>query len=122
MMVELLAAGLTGGDFSFDAAENDSDASSSTPTKHGELVLAIDPSAIGGLDTGAVLAHCERLYDRILADDGARLPSTGRHCGTARYDLRAETARDGITVPGTLLAELDALASDPARITNAALA
>jgi delta1-piperideine-2-carboxylate reductase len=118
MMVELLSAGMSASDFSFDAREKDVDLSSATPTLNSELVIALDPTQVGGLSEAAVLAHCERLYERILVTDGTQLPSTGRHCGSQRFEYRAETDVVGATVPDALVQEVEALIADPALITN----
>ena len=118
IMVELLAAGLVGGDFSFDTREVCPDESSSTPTCSSELVIALDPAQVGGLTQSALLAHCERLYDRILATEGTQLPSTGRHCGTDRLTVRAQSDASGAAVPSNLVAEIEALIADPNLITN----
>ena len=45
---------------------------------------------------GAVLAHAEELFARILEQDGARLPSD------RRYHARETTPREGIEIPVSL--------------------
>ena len=44
MMVELLAAGLTGSQLSFEAA--DADPEWKGPSRHGELIILIDPAVV----------------------------------------------------------------------------
>lgn len=44
MMVELLAAGLTGSQLSFEAADADPDWKG--PSRHGELIILIDPAVV----------------------------------------------------------------------------
>ena len=97
LMVELLASGLTGAPLSSQQREEDVDSRDASPTRAGELVLAINPgvtSAVGG--AGAVAAHCESLFAEILGDEGARLPSS------RRYQVRETTPVTGVEVPGWL--------------------
>lgn len=97
LMVELLASGLTGAPLSSQQREEDVDSRDASPTRAGELVLAINPgvtSAVGG--AGAVAAHCESLFAEILGDEGTRLPSS------RRYQMRETTPVTGVEVPGWL--------------------
>ncbi len=95
LMVELLAAGLTGATYAADASSFiDPDGG---PPGTGQLILALDPGAIGGpgtIERFAVLAGA------IEDQDGARLP------GSRRLDSRARAARDGLAVADALLAEI----------------
>ena len=118
MMVELLSGGLTGGDFSFDARDRCPDEWSATPTRNSELLIALDPATVGGLGEAAVLAHCERLYERVLSTEGTQLPSTGRHCGQDRLVVRAQSEADGVTIPTALVEECEQLCEDAGLITN----
>ena len=97
LMVELLAAGLTGSRFAAEAssfldAEGD-------PPGTGQLIVAIDAAA---LSPDAPERFAE-LAGSIEAQAGARLP------GARRLALRAAAARDGIAVPDALAAEIAAL-------------
>ena len=74
----MLAAGLTGSPFAFEA--HDDDPLWYGPTRHGMMVLALDPTHLGGH-----LDHIEQLYGRLEAD-GGRLPGSGR--GEKRLSLR----------------------------------
>jgi len=90
MMVELLAAGLLGEHFSYEAAENDN--KDGGPPAGGEFLLALDPSRFG--DAGW-MDHCEAFFERLLALDGTRLPGARRHENRPRiaadgFDLNAE--------------------------------
>ena len=87
LMVELMAAGLTGGNFGFesDAAHNNDGG----PSNAGECVIAIDPQRLQG---DGFLARVEKLFERLLSDDGARLPGDRRHAA------RARTAAEGVQV------------------------
>jgi (2R)-3-sulfolactate dehydrogenase (NADP+) len=97
LMVELLAAGLTGANF---AAESSSflDAEGPPPGT-GQLILAFDPAAFaaGAVERFAVLAEA------IARQPGARLP------GGRRLAARAEAARSGLVVADRLLTEIRAL-------------
>lgn len=98
LMVELLAAGLTGATFAADATSFLDDKGG--PPGTGQLLIAFDPRMIGG--PGAV-AHFSRLASQITAQVGVRLP------GNRRMDLRAKAKTEGLSVASSLLAEIDAL-------------
>jgi (2R)-3-sulfolactate dehydrogenase (NADP+) len=97
LMVELLAAGLTGANFAAEASSF-LDAKGPPPGT-GQLIVTFDPSAFGVNSTArfAVLARA------IEDQPGARLP------GKRRLAARAAAARDGLTVSGAFLAEISAL-------------
>ena len=97
LMVELLAAGLTGGHFAAEATSF-LDAEGEPPGT-GQLILAIDAEAF---DAGA-LERFAQLADSIETQDGARLP------GARRLALRLRAAEQGLTVPDALIAEIEAL-------------
>mmetsp|Transcript_10492 Transcript_10492/g.10129 ORF Transcript_10492/g.10129 Transcript_10492/m.10129 type:complete len:108 (+) Transcript_10492:432-755(+) len=100
MMVELLAAGLTGSNLSFEADDNDNDDDNdgNGPTQHGELIILIDPIVTTGGEE--YLRHCELLFAQILEEPGTRLPST------RRYANRLKTVSEGITIPQVLYKEI----------------
>lgn len=88
LMVEVLAAALTGANLSFQASSF-LDASGPPPAT-GQFVIGIAPDAFGG--TG----FAERmgvLAAAIEQQEGARLP------GSRRYALRARAEKNGIAVP-----------------------
>lgn len=97
LMVELLAAGLTGARFASEASSF-LDAEGEPPST-GQLILAIDATAFAGnaLERFAVMARS------VAEQDGARLP------GTRRFAARARAAEEGITLSETLLAEIERL-------------
>lgn len=97
LMVELLAAGLTGARFASEATSF-LDAEGEPPST-GQLILAIDATAFAGnaLERFAVMARS------VAEQDGARLP------GTRRFAARARAAEEGITLSETLLAEIERL-------------
>ena len=102
-MVELLAAGLTGSQFSYEAADDSDDSgANNSPSNHGELIILIDPVVTSGGCDG-YLQHCETLFERILEEEGTRLPSM------RRYANRKKTPLEGITIPLSLYDEIVAL-------------
>jgi len=98
LMVELLCAGLTGANYSYDATSFFDD--KGPPPGVGQTLIAIDPAAFGSgaLDRFATLAGV------IEAEPGARLP------GRRRQKMAARMAREGISVDNQLLADIIALA------------
>ncbi|WP_127079563.1 Ldh family oxidoreductase [Rhodomicrobium lacus] len=97
LMVELLAAGLTGSRFASEATSFLDDIGE--PPATGQLLIAIDPLVFSdnALERFAVLARM------IEAQEGARLP------GARRYQIRAASRRDGLDVAEPLVAEIAAL-------------
>jgi len=97
LMVELLAAGLTGANFAADASSF-LDAKGPPPGT-GQLVVAFDPAAFGGSPERFV-----RLIEQVESQPGARLP------GSRRLLLRQRAKSDGLTVSETLLKEIESAA------------
>ena len=97
-MIELLAAGLIGERFSFEAAEHDN--KDGGPPRGGEFLLAMDPARLGGDDW---LDHSEAFFERMLAIEGVRLP------GARRHGNRAATPETGIEIPEALHEKIVAL-------------
>ena len=93
LMVEALAAGLTGANYAADASPF-LDAEGGPPGT-GQLIIAIAPG------TGAV-AHLGTLFAAVAAEPGARLPGAGR------LDLRATVRASGIAVPEAMIASASA--------------
>jgi (2R)-3-sulfolactate dehydrogenase (NADP+) len=92
MMVEILAAALVGAHFGFQASSFLDDKGG--PPDTGQLILAIDPHAMGGNwfdERMRVLAHA------IEEQEGTRLP------GVRRLALRAKAQAEGIEMPAELL-------------------
>lgn len=98
LMVELLAAGLTGANFAREASSFlDADG---PPPGTGQLILALDPQALGG---EAALSRFAALAAMIEEQDGARLP------GARRLALR-ETARSrGLDISRRALDAIEAI-------------
>ena len=74
LMVELLAAGAVGEQFSFEAAQTDN--KDGGPPQGGEFMLAISPELLAGPGWAE---HCEGFFRRFEAIEGARLPGSRRH-------------------------------------------
>ncbi|MBV9735174.1 MAG: Ldh family oxidoreductase [Acidisphaera sp.] len=90
LMVEALAAGLTGAAYAF-AASSFLDAEGPPPAT-GQLLLAIAAERLAG---AAALSHLEALFAAVEAEPGARLPGARR---------RSRRAQAKIAVPAALLA------------------
>lgn len=99
MMVELLAAALTGGNFSFDF-DWSGHPGAQTPWT-GQLLIVIDPSKGAGHNFAA---RTEILVRQMQAAGQPRQP------GDRRYRQRALAEREGIAIIDTELARLRALA------------
>jgi len=95
LMVELLAAGLTGANFAAEASSY-LDAEG-TPSGTGQLLVAFDPTAFGG---GAP-ARCGLLAAAIEAQPGARLP------GARRLKAREKAKTEGLTISDALMKEIE---------------
>lgn len=103
LMVEVLAASLTGANHAFEASSLFD--GEGPPPGLGQLLIAIDPAAFGGPSAQLKL---ELLASAIETDIGARLP------GARRRELREAAAREGIRIEDRLLASLTELARRPA--------
>ncbi len=101
MMVELLAAGLIGEGFSFEAARYDN--KDGGPPRGGEFMLAIDPARLG--DPEGWLGHADGFFASLTALDGVRLP------GDRRYANRARTPSQGVQVPKAMHDKIVALSA-----------
>ncbi len=95
LMVEILAAALTGGQFGFEASSFFT-ADGPSPSI-GHLFIVMDGARLGGESFSDRL---EILLGAILAQDGTRLP------GDRRIAARAKAAEDGISIPDDLAADL----------------
>jgi delta1-piperideine-2-carboxylate reductase len=98
LMVDLLAGPLIGEVTSVEAGEEDN--GDGTAALGGELILALDPSRFGAADP---IGHGERLFARLLAEEGVRLP------GDRRLKARTETPEQGIEVPLALYEKIRGL-------------
>jgi len=98
-MVELLAGPLVGDFLSYESAEYDTGNSGTCCS--GQLVIAMDPALFTlDKDRKKQMEHGERLFKRILDQEGTRLPSD------RRYEARTRTPTEGITLPKSLYEQL----------------
>jgi len=101
LMVEILAAALTGARFGFEASSFF--AAEGEPPGVGQFLIAIDPDAFSG---NAFADRLEALAGAILEQRGTRLP------GARRLALRAQAVREGVAIPIALSDELKTLAGE----------
>jgi (2R)-3-sulfolactate dehydrogenase (NADP+) len=99
LMVEILAAALTGARFAAEASSFFDD--QGPPPGVGQCLIALDP---GPFSDGRFLDRLEVLLGAIEEEPGARLP------GARRLALRRMAAADGIAVPQPLLDRIRELA------------
>jgi len=99
MMVELLAGAMIGESFSFEAAARDNN--DGGPPQGGEFLMAINPSLVRGNDEWG--DHAETFFDRILEQDGTRLPGDRRISNRAKHDA------DGVQVSEIILEKIAGL-------------
>ncbi len=98
LMVEILAAGLSGANFGYEATSFFT--ADGAPPGVGQLILAFNPEFFSG---GNFSQRLEMLLSEILTQDNVRLP------GTRRTTLRENARREGLSVPSKLLDELNSL-------------
>ncbi|MGF6691248.1 delta1-piperideine-2-carboxylate reductase [Metapseudomonas resinovorans] len=99
-MVELIAGPMIGDLTSAESLAFDEGTRSSP--YGGELIIAIDPQRLLGAEAEQHLQRAEAIFDGILAQ-GARLPSQ------RRYEARARSAVEGVSIPRPLYEEIQAL-------------
>lgn len=92
LMVELMAAGLTGGNWAFEAPQFGNNEGSYPDV--GQTFIAIDPTKTGG---EAYAERVEHMLAALLGQDGVRLP------GGRRAEFRASAEANGIAVPDELI-------------------
>jgi (2R)-3-sulfolactate dehydrogenase (NADP+) len=97
-MVEVLAAAVVGTHFAFEASSF-LDASG-PPPRTGQLIIAIDPAAMGH---GRFAERMATMASAIEGQAGARLS------GSRRIALRQKAAETGIVFPGLLLEQIKAV-------------
>ena len=74
MMVELLAAGMTGEQFSFEA--RDTDNKDGGPPRGGEMIIGMSPAIIAG---DGWEEHVEGFVQKLSNIEGVRMPGARRH-------------------------------------------
>lgn len=95
LMVEILAAALTGANLSTEASPFSG--TKGGPPGTGQFFIAIHPGAFGG---EVFMASMRRLAKSITEQEGARLP------GQRRALNRARTEKDGVRIDEALLARI----------------
>jgi len=83
MMIELLAAGMVGDLFSFEAKVEDNN--DGGPARGGEFIMAMSPELIAGENWSE---HSEKFFEQMLALDGVRLPGQRRHNNRLSKEVR----------------------------------
>ena len=96
MMVELLAAGLTGAQFGHQSSSLFDD--KGKPPALGQMIIAIDPQATGGPN---VSNHLAEIANEISTEEGVRLP--GRRGKIARQQAEL----DGLDIEDDILNEIN---------------
>jgi delta1-piperideine-2-carboxylate reductase len=74
LMVELLAAGLTGEQFSYEARATDN--KDGGPPRGGEMIIGMSPDIIAGANWQD---HVEAFMQKMTSLDGVRMPGARRH-------------------------------------------
>ncbi|MCC2613185.1 Ldh family oxidoreductase [Neorhizobium petrolearium] len=97
LMVEILAAGLTGSNFSYEASSFMEE--KGTPPSVGQMLIVIDPSA----GAGSAAERIAELAREMTAEEGVRLP--GRRGQTSRRTA----IEQGLDIDDELIASIRAL-------------
>ncbi len=100
MMVEILAAALTGAHFGYEASSFFD--AEGPPPGVGQTLIAIDPGPLSG---GRFPERIETLISAMLEQEGTRLP------GSRRLENRLKAQNGGVEVSSSLMAELQQLAA-----------
>ncbi len=95
LMVEILAAALSGGQFGFEASSLFT--GDGPPPALGHSLLVIDPGKLSG---GAYFERMGVLMEAIAAEEGARLP------GVSRLANREKSKKEGLSVSVPLYKEI----------------
>jgi (2R)-3-sulfolactate dehydrogenase (NADP+) len=95
MVIELLAAGLTGAQFGYQASSFGGNEGG--PPRTGQMFIALNPARLGG---ASFRERIEAFLQAILQQPGTRLPGDRRLAARARYPS------DGVTISDSLAADL----------------
>ncbi len=95
-MVELLAAGMTGEQFSFEARATDN--GDGGPPRGGEMVIGMAPHIIAG---EGWQAHVEGFVDKLTALEGIRIPG--------RVDIKTGLIQGHAAINAALVETINAL-------------
>lgn len=100
LMIEVMAAAVAGANLGFESSSLFTP--DGPPPGLGQTVLAID---VARASAGTFADRLETLIAAIEAEPGVRLP------GSKRFSGRERAAREGLAVPASLVAEIEALAA-----------
>ena len=95
LMVEILAAGLTGSHFAFQASSFFT--AEGPPPRIGQFFILLNPTVCAG---AGFASRIEELVQEILSQRGTRLP------GDRRLAQREKSLRDGVALPDPLYDDL----------------
>jgi len=98
LMVEIMAAGLTGGNFGFQASSLLDD--TGTAPSLGHTIIAIDPTIAGN---DALAERVSQMAAEIESQGNARLP------GRRSQGIRKQSLENGITIEDDILRQIEAL-------------
>jgi (2R)-3-sulfolactate dehydrogenase (NADP+) len=101
LLVDIMGGGVTGSSFSFEASGFADNVGG--PPDVGQVILAIDPVATTG---NGFVSRLEIELAAMTTQPGVRLP------GDRRLANRESAKRDGVDVPGDLMASLESYARD----------
>lgn len=101
LMVEIMAAALTGGNFGFEASSLFT--ADGEPPNLGQVIIALDPDRVSN---GAFFERMAVLASVIDETEGARLPGAGR------LEKRQAAEAQGLSIPETLYREIKNLISN----------
>ena len=104
LLVDLMAGGVAGSNFSFEASSFGGNAGG--PPDVGQVILAIDPTATMG---SHFIARIETDLAAMTSQAGVRLP------GDRRLASRIDAARHGVEVPADLMAIIEDYAANGSR-------
>ena len=97
LMVELLAAGLTGEQFSYEARATDN--KDGGPPRGGEMIIGMSPDIIAGANWQE---HVESFMEKMTSLDGVRMPGARRHKNRLDTGPRKINAKLVDTIKGLL--------------------
>lgn len=98
LMVEILAASLSGANFGYEASSFFT--AEGAPPGVGQLIMAFDPEFFSG---GSFTNRLEDLIHEILQQDNTRIPGSGRSA------LRDKAQQEGLQIPANLMEQLNKL-------------
>lgn len=103
MMVEILAATMTGANYGYEASSFFE--ASGQPPRVGQVLIALDPGATVDVFTGNnISGRIETLISQIKRQPGAHVPGSGREA------KRREARNSGVEIPAELHQQLKTLA------------